>query len=72
VGMARFMSRHIEGVVIPEEIIDRLGKAPDKIKEGIVIAAETIKNLKHLCRGVLLVAIGEEERLAAVVDQVEG
>jgi len=72
VGMARFMSRHIEGVVIPEEIIDRLGKAPDKIKEGIAIAAETIQKLKHLCRGVLLVAIGEEERLAAVVDQVEG
>ena len=72
VGMARFMSRHIEGVVIPDETIDRLGKSPDKIKEGIAIASETIRKLKHLCRGVLLTAIGEEERLAAVIDQIEG
>ena len=70
--MARFMSRHVEGVVIPDEIIDRLVKAPDKMKEGITIAAETIQKFKDLCRGVLLVAIGEEERLSAVLDQVEG
>lgn len=69
VGMARFMSRHLEGVMIPEEIIDRLGKAPDKIKEGISIAAETIKRLRDLCRGVLLVAIGDEERLSSVLEQ---
>jgi len=70
VGMARFMSRHLEGVIIPEEIIDRLGKAPDKIKEGVAIAAETIKNLQGLCRGVLLVAVGDEERLTSVLDRV--
>jgi len=69
-GMARFMSRHIEGVVIPEKIIDRLSKAPDKIKEGIAIATETIQELKSFCRGVLLVAIGEEERLSLVLDQI--
>ena len=70
VGMARFMSRHMEGVMIPEEVIDRLGEAPDKTKEGVAIAAETIQKLKDLCRGVLLVAIGGEERLASVLDQV--
>jgi 5,10-methylenetetrahydrofolate reductase len=71
VGMARFMSRHIEGVTIPDEIIERLGRAPDKTKEGIAIAAEMIKKFKDLCRGVLLVAIGEEERLPAVLDRAE-
>ena len=69
VGMARFMSRHMDGVVIPEEILDRLGKSPDKMKEGIAIAADTIKSFKDLCRGALLVAIGGEERLTAVVEQ---
>jgi methylenetetrahydrofolate reductase (NADPH) len=71
VGMARFMSRHMEGITIPEEVIERLGNAPDKKKEGIAIAADMIKNLKGLCRGVLLVAIGEEERLPAVLDRAE-
>jgi methylenetetrahydrofolate reductase (NADPH) len=60
----------MEGVTIPEEIMDRLAKAPDKTKEGIAIAADTIKGLQGLCRGVLLVAVGEEERLASVLDRV--
>ena len=70
VGMARFMCRHMDGVLIPEEVLDRLGKAPDKTKEGIAIAADTIKKMRSLCRGVLLVCIGGQERLAAVVEQI--
>lgn len=70
VGMARFMCRHVDGVIIPEEILNRLGKAPDKTKEGIAIAADTIKELRDICRGVLLVAIGGQERLAAVLERV--
>jgi 5,10-methylenetetrahydrofolate reductase len=72
VGMARFMSRHMEGITIPEEVIERLGNAPDKKKEGNAIAADMIKGLKSLCRGALLVTIGEEERLPAVLDRAEG
>jgi len=71
VGMARFMSRHMEGITIPEEVIERLGNAPDKKKEGNAIAADMIKGLKGLCRGALLVTIGEEERLPAVLDRAE-
>lgn len=70
VGMARFMCRHMDGVLIPEEVLDRLGKAPDKTKEGIAIAADTIKKMRSLCSGVLLVCIGGQERLAAVVEQI--
>lgn len=69
VGMARFMSRHMDGVLIPEEILERLGRAPDKTKEGITIAADTIKKYRGVSRGVLLVAIGGQERLAAVLEQ---
>jgi 5,10-methylenetetrahydrofolate reductase len=68
VGMARFMCRHMDGVVIPDEIFDRLAKAPDKAKEGIAIAADMIRALKDVCPGVFLVAIGEEGRLAEVLD----
>jgi len=72
VGMARFMCRHMDGVVIPDETLDRLGKAPDKIKEGIAIAADTVRAFKDVCRGVLLVAVGGEERLSEVLEQAEG
>ena len=70
VGMARFMCRHLDGVLIPDETLDRLGKAPDKTKEGIAIAADAIKAISNIAGGVLLVAIGGQERLAAVVEQL--
>jgi len=70
VGMARFMCRHLDGVLIPDEVLDRLGTAPDKTKEGVAIAADTIRKMRAFCRGVLLVAIGGQERLAAVVEQL--
>jgi 5,10-methylenetetrahydrofolate reductase len=60
----------MDGVLIPEEVLDRLGKAPDKTKEGIAIAADTIKKMRTLCKGVLLACIGGQERLAAVLEQV--
>ena len=70
VGMARFMCRHMDGVIIPDEVIDRLAKAPDKTKEGISIAADTIRQLHGFCRGALLVAVGRQERLSQVLEQV--
>ena len=70
VGMARFMCRHMDGVLIPDEILDRLGKAPDKAKEGIAIAADTVRALRDITRGVLLVAIGGQERLSSVLEQI--
>jgi 5,10-methylenetetrahydrofolate reductase len=70
VGMARFMCRHLDGVLIPDETLDRLGKAPDKTKEGIAIAADAIKAISNIAGGVLLVAIGGQERMAAVVEQI--
>jgi methylenetetrahydrofolate reductase (NADPH) len=68
VGMARFMESHMEGVQVPDDVITRLRKAPDKVKEGVALAADTIRGLHDLCRGALLVAVGEEERLASVLD----
>ena len=70
VGMARFMCRHLDGVLIPDGTLDRLGKAPDKTKEGIAIAADAIKAIRAIAGGVLLVAIGGQERLTAVVEQI--
>jgi 5,10-methylenetetrahydrofolate reductase len=69
VGMARFICKHMDGVLIPEAILDRLGRAPDKTKEGIAIAADTIKKYRGISRGVLLAAIGGQERMAAVLEQ---
>lgn len=67
-GMARYINKHVEGVVVPEGIIERLLKAPDKIAASVEIAAEIIKGLRGICQGVSIVAMGWEEKVPAILD----
>jgi methylenetetrahydrofolate reductase (NADPH) len=71
-GMARYINKHVAGVVVPEEIIERLMKAPDKIMASIEIAAEIIKGIKGLCRGVNIIAMGWEDKVPAILDAAQG
>ena len=71
-GMARYINKHVEGVVVPEEIIEQLMKAPDKILASIEIAAEIIKGIKDMCQGVSIIAMGWEDKVPAILDAVEG
>ena len=68
VGMARYVNKHIEGVSIPDSIIDQLMKASDKQKTSIEIAGGLIKELKGLCRGVQIIPIGWEKQIPALLD----
>lgn len=71
VGMARYMARNMGHIHIPDALIDRLQKAPDKQKECILIAAETISALKtEGFNGVLIATIGWEHRLADILERV--
>jgi len=70
-GMARYINKHVAGVVIPEEVIERLLKAPDKVVASIETAAEIIKGLKGLCQGVSIVSMGWEDKIPAILEQVE-
>jgi len=68
VAVARYISTNIPGPPIPEEIISRIRKAPDRLTECINIAGELIVSLKNLCQGVQLVTMGWENRLPAILD----
>ncbi len=68
VAVARYIATNIPGPPLPDEIIPRIRKAPDRINECINIAGETINNLKGLCQGVQLVTMGWENRLSAILD----
>lgn len=68
VGVARYISTNVPGPPIPEEMITRIRKAPDRITECIAIAGELISTLKDLCQGVQVVTMGWEKRLSAILD----
>jgi methylenetetrahydrofolate reductase (NADPH) len=71
-GMARYINKHVEGVVVPEATIERLMKAPDKIMASIEIAAEIIKGIKGMCQGVSIISMGWEDKAPAILDAAEG
>jgi 5,10-methylenetetrahydrofolate reductase len=67
-GMATYINKHVRGIVIPEEIVERLLKAPDKIVASLEIAAEIIKGLRGLCQGVSIVSMGWEDKVPRLLD----
>ncbi len=69
VGMARYVNKHVEGASIPETVIDKLMKAPDKREASIEIAKEMIQRLKPLCQGIQIIPIGWEQLIPAVLER---
>ncbi len=67
-GMARFMNKNVAGVFVPEELINKLATAEDKARTGIGIAADIIKDLKDICHGVHIMAIGWEKKVPEILD----
>jgi 5,10-methylenetetrahydrofolate reductase len=69
VGMARYMNKNVAGVFVPEALIEKMAKAEDKAKMGVEIAAELIRELKDMCQGVHIMAIGWEKKVPAILDE---
>ena len=67
-GMARFMNKNVSGVFVPDALIEKMTQAEDKSRTGIEMAGELIKNLKGLCHGVHIMAIGSEKKVPMVLE----
>jgi methylenetetrahydrofolate reductase (NADPH) len=67
-GMAKFLNRHLKPGLVPDWIIQKLAKAPDKDIASIELFADIVKGLKHLCQGVHIITIGGEEKLRQYLD----
>ncbi len=66
-GMAKYMNKNVAGVFVPDDIINKMAKAEDKTKTGIEIAAQLLKDLKDLCQGVHIMAIGWEKKVPEII-----
>ncbi len=67
-GMARFLNRHLRSGLVPEWIIRKLARAPDKQKASVEIFSDIVTGLKDLCQGVHIITIGGEEKLKLYLD----
>ncbi len=72
VGMARYIARNMEHIHIPEALIQRIQKAPDKARECLVIASELISQLKAKgFGGVMIATLGWEQKLPEILDRAK-
>jgi methylenetetrahydrofolate reductase (NADPH) len=66
-GMAKYMNRSVSGVMVPDDLIQKMTDAEDKAATGIHLCADLIKQLRPLCQGVHIMAIGWEKRVPAII-----
>jgi len=66
-GMARFMNKNVAGVSVPDPLIEQITKAKDKTAAGIEICGNLIKELKGMCQGVHIMAIGWEKKVPDIM-----
>jgi len=70
-GMARYMLRNVDDVFIPDSLITRIQKSPDKVRECTLIASEMVTTLKKEgFSGVLLSTIGWENKLPQILERI--
>ena len=70
-GMARYMARNVDHIYIPDDLIRRIQKSPEKVRECVLIAAEIVNTLKaEGFSGVLLSTIGWEHKLPEILDKI--
>jgi len=67
VGMARYLNENLPGTNISDETILRIRKASDRPGECVKIAAETIKALRSVCDGALVITAGWESSLPRIL-----
>jgi methylenetetrahydrofolate reductase (NADPH) len=67
-AMARFMNKNVAGIFVPDALIEEMDKAEKKAAKGIEIAARLVTEMKDMCQGVHIMAIGMEDRVPAILD----
>jgi methylenetetrahydrofolate reductase (NADPH) len=67
------MAKNVSGIIIPDEIIDRIAQAKKAADEGIKICVEQIEELKEMkgVRGIHLMAIEWEHRVPEIAERAK-
>lgn len=67
-GMARFMNRNVPGVHVPDRLIEVMDTAQDRQQASVGVAVELIRELRPLCQGIHLMAMGWDHLLPRVLE----
>ena len=67
--MAQFMNENIAGINVPESVIQEMDvPKEERSKKAIEISARILKNVKPLCHGAHIMALGWEKYIPAIIE----
>jgi len=69
--MGLFLNKHVKPGMVPNHVIEKLAKSPDKEKASIEIVSDLVNGLKDLCQGVHFIPIGAEDRISKYLDALK-
>jgi methylenetetrahydrofolate reductase (NADPH) len=70
-GMARYIVRNLPHLHIPDSIVDRIARAPDKVRECLQVAVDTVRELKNQgYSGAYLSTLGWEHKLPEIIEGI--
>lgn len=68
-AMASRLNETLPGISIPDALIEEIDAAQDKSAASIEIAARIISEIKGMCQGVHIMAIGWESRIPPILEK---
>jgi methylenetetrahydrofolate reductase (NADPH) len=72
-GMAKYMNNFVPGVFVPDEMIKKLSEAPkeERAMQSVEMMAEFIREIKPMCQGLHIMAMGWEKYVPALLDMCD-
>jgi 5,10-methylenetetrahydrofolate reductase len=72
-GMAKFMNANVAGIHVPDELINELAGVPKekRVEKSLEISARLTSELKDLCQGVHIMALGWERHISTFLEMAK-
>ncbi|MBU1052485.1 MAG: methylenetetrahydrofolate reductase [Proteobacteria bacterium] len=68
-GMAKYIKQHMDNIMIPDSVVERIQNAPDRVRECVKIASETVSMLKNEgFAGAFISTLGWENKLSEILE----
>ena len=67
-NMARYLNENLPGVFVPPSIVSELESASDRRATSVEIAARVIREVRGMCAGVHVMALGWEARIPRIIE----
>ena len=66
--MAAYMNEYVPGIEVPETLIRKLADSGDRAATSSEMAAQVIAEIRPMCRGVHVMAIGWEDKVPGILE----